>query len=367
LTTGWLALSFRDVKRSIFCSLLLGAACIAGSAQTPEQQFNFARQLETDGDAAFALLEYKRFVHYNPGHSKTAEARMNTANIYLFQVADVPGARQALGEIVKHHKGTPAAKAAAELVDFIEINSDFGGKPLLTFLQARREENRKKYDAAAKKYHEVAKAHPKARLAPEALVEAAALELNQLNQPQKTIDTVAAMSPAHVKHPRYDEARFLKAQAVEKLKGPGNEAIAEFGEVAKGNQNSPWRQKALAEQARIKKSQNLPKRQFSKQYVKSFKLVNSATRRDVYVVSVEVSGGLSEREVKATLEDALFKHLGERANDKHKVQIAAYFSYPVTKAGSADWTPGKPVEYAVREMKAEDAVKGLLFDLLKSR
>ena len=76
---------------------------------------------------------------------------------------------------------------------------------------------------------------------------------------------------------------------------------------------------------------------------------------------------MSEREVQATLEDALFKHLGERKNDKHKVQIADYFNYPVTKAGGVDWTPGKPAEYTVRKLKTEDAVKGLLFDLLKNR
>ncbi len=355
-------------KKTSFVFSLLIAACIGSAvAQTPDQQFDFARKLEADGGAAFALLEYKRFVHFNPKHAKAAEARMNVANIHLFQIADIPGARRALGEIVKHHKGTPAAKAAAELVDFIEINSDFGGKPLLTFLQGRREENRKKYDAAVKKYQEVAKSHPKARLAPEALIEAATLELDQLKKPQNAIATLAGLTPAHVKHPRYDESQFLKARAVEKLKGTGADAIAAFGEVAKADPKSEWRKKALAEQARIKKSMNLPKREFDKKFVKSFKAVTKATRRDVYVVSVEVSGGLSEREVKATLEDALFKHLGERSNDKHKVQIAAYFSYPITKAGSADWTPGKPVEYTTREMKTEDAVKGLLFDLLKSR
>ncbi len=355
------------MKTKIVQALLLAAFCGSGFAQSPEQQFDFARKLEADGDAAFALLEYKRFIHYNPGHAKVAEARMNTANIYLFQAADTVGARKALGEVVKNHKGTPAAKAAAELVDFIEVNSDFGGKPLLTFLLARRDENGKKYADAVKKYLEVPKSHPKARLAPDAMIEAAGLLLNQLKQPQQAIDALAGMSPAHVKHERFDESQFLKAQAVEKLKGTGPDAIAAYGEVAKTNPESAWRVKALAEQARIKKSMNLPKREFDKKYVKAFKLANKATSRDVYVVSVEVDGGLSEREIKATLEDALFKHLGERQNDKHKVQIAAYFSYPITKAGAADWTPGQAVSYTVREMKAEDAVKGLLFDLLKKR
>ena len=123
----------------------------------------------------------------------------------------------------------------------------------------------------------------------------------------------------------------------------------------------------MNEAARIEKSRNLPKRVYEKKYVKAFKSVSQSTRRDVYIVSVEMSPGLSEREVKATLEEALFSHLGGRQNDKHKVQIAGYFSYPVTKAGSVDWTPGKPAEYTVHKLKTEDAVKGLLFDLLKNR
>lgn len=355
------------MKTKLTTALLLAGACVASFGQTAEQQLGFARQLEDEGDAAFALLEYKRFVHYNPKHSKVADARMGMANIYLFQAADIRGARKALGDVVKHHKGTPAAKAAAELVDFIEVNSDFGGKPLLGFLQARREESRKQYDVAAKKYQEVVKAHPKARLAPDALVEAAGLLLNQLKQPQKAIDALAGMAPAYAKHARYAESQFLTAQAMEKLKGAGSDAVAAYSKVGGKDGKNPWRIKALAEVDRIKKAMNLPKRQFDKKYVKAFKQVNKATRSDVYMVSVEISGGLSEREIKATLEDALFKHLGERANDKHKVQIAGYFSYPITKAGTADWFPGKPPVYSVREMDTEDAVKGLLFDLLRKK
>jgi len=238
---------------------------------------------------------------------------------------------------------------------------------LLTFLQARREESLGQHDNAVKKYQEVVRVFPKARLAPEALIESAALLMNQLKQPQKAIDALAGMSPAYAKHPRFAESQFLSAQAVEKLKGAGTDAVAAYSKVGGSDAKNPWRVKALAEVDRIKKAMNLPKRQFDKKFVRTFKAVNKATRRDVYVVSVEVSGGLSEREIKATLEDALFKHLGERVSDKHNVQIAGYFSYPVTRAGTVDWSPGKPPVYGVREMDAEDAVKGLLFDLLRKK
>lgn len=355
------------MKTQFLLTAILSLGCLSGVSQTADQQYNFARQLESDGDAAFALLEYKRFIYHNPSASNVADARMNIANIYLFSLADLGQARSALGDAIKNHKGSDAARTAVELVEFMEVNSDFDGKPLLAFLEARKETNRKQFDRALGKYMSIPAGYPKSRLAPDALVEAGALQLGPLKQPQKAIETLAKMSPAHVKHERFAESQFLMAQAIEKLKGSGSEAIAAYGKVAANDSKSEWRTKAVAEVERIQKSQNLPKRQFDMKFVKPFKAISQATRRDVYMVSVEMSQGLSESEVKATLEEALFAHLGERQNDKHKVQIAGYFNYPVTKAGSADWTPGKLPEYSVRQIKTEDAVKGLLFDLLKKR
>jgi hypothetical protein len=355
------------MKTHFLLTAILSIGCLAGAAQTPDQQYQFARQLETDGDAAFALLEYKRFVYHHPGHVKVAEARMNTANIYLFYLADLGQARQSLGEVVKNHKGSATAKAATELVEFIEVNSDFGGKPLLAFLGARKETNRKKHEQAAGGYLKLAATYPQARLAPVALVEAGALFLGPLKQSQRAVDALAKMSPAYVKHEQFAESQFLTAQAIEQLKGPGSEAIAAYKKVGGNDAKNAWRIKALSEATRIEKTRNLPKRVYEKKYVKTFKAVNQATRRDVYIVSIEVNQGLSEREVKATMEDALFQNVGKRQSDKHKVQIAGYFSYPVTKAGSVDWMPGKPAEYTVRKLKTEDAVKGLLFDLSKNR
>ena len=81
------------MKLASVLSLTACCAVLSAGAQSPDQQLSFARQLEADGDAAFALLEYKRFVYHHPSHAKAAEARMNTANIYLFYLADLGQAR----------------------------------------------------------------------------------------------------------------------------------------------------------------------------------------------------------------------------------------------------------------------------------
>ena len=276
------------MKTRLFLTLILSLGCLAEAASPPDRQYDFARQLDADGDGAFALLEYKRFIYDNPTHAKVADARMSVANVYLFYLADLDRARMALGDVVKNHKGSAQAKAAIQLVEFIEVNSDLGGKPLLAFLDARKEANRKKHEQATAKYLGIVATYPKARLAPDALVEAGALQLGPLKQPQKAIDTLAKMSPAHVKHERYAESQFLTAQAIEKLKGAGADAIAAYKKVGGADAKNAWRIKALSEATRIEKAQKLPKRVFEKKYVKAFKAISQSTRRDVYIVSVEI-------------------------------------------------------------------------------
>ena len=164
--------------KRIFCLLIIVATISVAGAQTPERQLAFARQLEAAGDEAFALLEYKRFIFHNPAHHEVASAHISTANIYLFYLGDIQQAKLALANVVKNHRGSSEAKSAAKLVDFIELNSDFGGKPLVAYLQGRREIAREEPAKAVAHFLSISKDYPKARLAPLAMLDAAKLQLN---------------------------------------------------------------------------------------------------------------------------------------------------------------------------------------------
>ena len=343
---------------------MIAAISVAG-AQTPERQLAFARQLAAAGDEAFALLEYKRFIFHNPTHYEVASAHIATANIYLFYLGDVQQAKVALGNVVKNHQGSNEAKSAAKLVDFIELNSDFAGKPLVAYLQGKREIAREEPAKAVAHFLSIPKDYPKARLAPLAMLEAAKLQLNSLQDPNQAIATLNKLGYSYHHSPQYFEAQFLKAQVTEKVKGSGPEAILAYQEVAKNDSKNTWHIKAQSEIARIRNKQNMPARQFDKQYVRNLRVVNKRTVSDVYRVDVELSSSLNEREIKATMEECLFQHIGERKSNKHRIHIAAYFNYPVTAAGDSNWTPGSPPNFTIHKIKSKDVIKGLLFELLK--
>ena len=109
----------------------------------------------------------------------------------------------------------------------------------------------------------------------------------------------------------------------------------------------------------------MPARQFDKQYVRNFQVVNKRIESNVYRVDVELSTRLNEREIKATMEECLFQHIGERKSNKHRVYITAYFNYPVMTAGNTNWVPGSPPIFTINEIKKKDVVKSLLFELFK--
>jgi len=343
---------------------LIVTTSVAG-AQSPERQLAFARHLEAAGDEAFALLEYKRYIFHNPTHYEVASAHIATANIYLFYLGDVRQAKAALGNVVKNHQGSKEAKSAAKLVDFIELNSDFAGKPLVAYLEGRREVARDEPAKAVSRFLSIPKDYPQARLAPLAMLEAAKLQLNSLQDPNQAIATLNKLEFAYHHSSQYFEAQFLKAQAIEKIKGPGHEAIAAYQQVSKNDSKNTWYKKAQSEIARIKKKQNMPSRQFDKQYVRHFHVVDNRTESDIYRVALELDSELNEREIKATMEECLFQQLGQRKNEKHRVHITAYFNYPVTAAGDTNWTPGSPPNFTIHKIKSKDTIKSLLFDLLK--
>lgn len=346
--------------------VLAGAGSLA-LAQNAETQFKFAEHLQQQGEAAYALLEYKRFIFLYPNDARVPQARLNTAEIYLASFRSLDQGKQALSEVTRLHPGTPEAKQADELLSFIVLNSDFDGQPLLAFLDARRLAKAKQFATAAAGYAQVAAKHPQARLAPVGLLEAGRLQLTELNQAEQALATFQRVTKDYGASAAAAEALFLTAQATEKLKGPTPETIRAYEAVTAVHPPSPYRAQAQAALDRIRQQQNLPKRQFDKQLARPAKLIKKDYDQETYLVVIEVAQGLSETELKATLEEALFQYLGERRSDKHAVHIAAYYNYPITEAGSLKWTPGSPAVVTIAQRKTEDVIKDVLIDIFRRK
>jgi hypothetical protein len=356
----------KHVRRILMVGMMAGW-CGQGAAQGPDAQFQFAEHLHKGGDHAFALLEYKRFVFHNPADARAPRARLRVADVLFGYLRSLDQGKAALVQVTQLHTNTPESTEARKLLDFIEANSDFQGDPLLAFFDARRWAADGKPAEAASAYLQVVEKYPQARLAPAAMIEAGRLQLNELKQPDKALTTLSQVGKAYPNSPVQAEADFLAAQAVEKVKGPGPEAIAAYEQVAAGEARGTFREQAQAAVERLRKTQNLPTRQFKKEQARPFKLIRKTYDQDTYVLVVELPTSSAEDEVKATMEEALFQYLGERRSDKDRMKVNAYYNYPITEAGTADWTPGKPVELVVAKRKGEDVLKDTLFDLLRKR
>jgi tetratricopeptide (TPR) repeat protein len=336
-------------------------------AQNADAQFKFAEQLYQEGDAAFALLEYKRFIFLFPNDARVPQARLNTAEIYLTSFRSLDQGKQALAEVTRLHPGTPEAKQADELLKFILVNSDFDGEPLLGFLDAQRLKRTKRFAAAVAGYSQVATKYSQARLAPVALVEAGRLQLAELNQPDQALATFQRVTKDYGTSAAATTALFLTAQATEKLKGPSAEAIQAYEAVLAVNPPSPYRAQAQEALDRIRAAQNLPKRQFDKQLARPFKLIKKDYDQDTSLVVIEVALGLSEPELKATLEEALFQDVADRRSDKHSILVTAFYTFPITEAGSVRWTPGSAPVFNIVQRKKEDVIKDVLIDIFRKR
>jgi len=352
--------------------LIAGICVLAGSlaaaAAAPDQIYGFAEELLADGDEAFALLEFKRFIHHHPQDPRSPDAMLQIAMVYLTYAGDVSQARQTLRNVAEKYPKAKAAAQAKDLQTFMEVNSDFEGKPLVAFLRAKRAENRGRFGEAAVAYLDLANNWPTARLAEQALLVGAKLQLHQLNKPKEAKANFNTFVARHPKSRLRPEAQYEAAAAVEKLHGPGKEALAAFRAVAAANPKSAFGAKAAARAAEIAKAANILKRRFGQEFVRKFEVISEGGREpNQHTVVIQVSPDLSQRELQATLEDALLKHYEKRKTEKHQVRIKAYFNYPITKAGKAIWLPGRDPVYEVEERKTEDVLKDVFFDLLKKK
>jgi TolA-binding protein len=356
--------------KTLIC-LLTTLACLSGSpityASSPEQQLAFAEKLLADGDQAFAMLEFKRFLFESPKHVKAPDATLRIAQIQLSYFQNIVDAKATLRTIVANYPNTENARKAKALADYIEVNSDFSGKPLFVMLAGNANEKAGKFSEAAQQYARILSEYPQARLAPEAARNLAVLQLRNFKQVDQARTTLTWITSNHPKHPLVPECELLLAETLELEHGATQEVIAAYRAVAKKYPEHAVAKTATDKASALQKQVFAVERQFDKEFIRPYTVKQQADpQSSQYLVKIEIPRECSDREVKATLEDALIKEGEKRKTPTQQVSIEAYFSYPQTVAGTVTWTPGQTPVYVMPEKKdQDDELKDMLFDLFK--
>ncbi len=337
-------------------------------ASTPDQQLAFANQLMEEGDEVFAMLEFKRFLFESPKHAKAPDAMYGIAQIQLSYMQNIVGAKVTLRKIVTHYSETAMARKAKAFVDYIEINSDFSGKPLFAMLAARSYKKTGNYSDAVTQYKHIISGYPKAKLAPDAAHDLAVLQLRNYKKPNDARTTLNWVISNHPKHAIMPECELLLAEVLEAERGPTQDVISAYRAVAKKYPTHSVAKTATIKASALEKLAYAVKRQFAKEFIRNYvvkKVVEPTGQSTQYVVEIEVPTDCSDREVKATLEDALIKEGEKRKTPAHRVAIKSFFSYPLTEAGEVTWTPGQIPTYVIPVRENEDVLKDAFFDLFR--
>jgi outer membrane protein assembly factor BamD (BamD/ComL family) len=336
-------------------------------AQTPEQQYGFARQLKEDGDEVLALLEYRRFAYLYPDHEKAPEALMQSAMIRLRVTREVSKAQRTLGRLTKRYPNSESAEQAKNVSDFVATNSDYEGQPLSVYLRARREAEDGDPERAIVLFLSVAEEWSEAQLADDALLNAAQLQLSRTDQPAKAREHLDTLIERYPKRSTVVEAHYVRAKALLKTRGE-DEAIAAYRRVVEKYPDSAYAEKARREISRLEKKLHPVERTYAPGLVRDYRVVKSGyDRKNRYEEAIELSPESSRKQVLATLEDALIKAIGKRRDEKDAVKIEAYYDYPDKEAGEAKWRPGQKPDYDLEERDVEDVLRDRLFDVLRGR
>lgn len=143
-------------------------------------------------------------------------------------------------------------------------------------------------------------------------------------------------------------------------------AAAAFNKLATQYPDSPFVVKAREQIAAMELKKTPIQRQYDTQYVNQFTVAreeyDDKDRLRQYILIVQ---NLSEREIKATLEDALIKSFAKRRDPKHRIKIEAFNNYPGREVASVTWAPDEQPNYKIEKVKSEDVAKDLLFELLR--
>ncbi|MBN2450978.1 MAG: tetratricopeptide repeat protein [Lentisphaeria bacterium] len=348
---------------------LLAALWVAAAvtAQTPEQQFDFADSLHQNGEDGFAILEFKRFVFHHASHPKAPDAFYRLARLYISHEGDVAAARRILEALVQRFPGTAAAKDAAAFREFIEVNSDYDAEPLRLWLAAESLEKSKAYARVVETCDQILQKYPKARLADDALLRKGLVLRDGLGQPAEAVNVLGSLARTYPQSELRPQAGYEAALALARVPGHEADGATALRAFAASNPKHPLAPKAIGEADALDRRAFVVKRQFDAASVREFAIRRAGTTDGTYRVDIEVAVGLSERDLKATLEDALIKEAGKRSLPRDKVLVTAYFNYPISHAGDVFWDPGNEPVYRVREQQTGDRIKDVFLDILRRR
>jgi len=346
--------------------VLLGMAP-AGPPRLAERQLAFAEKLHADGEKAFALLEYKRFLFNHSDHPRAIDAALAAARLYVGYLEDAAGAKRTLIELAKQSPNSEADKRVREFLAFIEVHSDFQGKPLALFVSGTDAEGLGRHDEAAAAYADVSRKYPKARLADVAMYQLGRLLLEKMSQPQRAGETFAALLRQHPRSKYAADASYYQAVAMEKQLGPTPDVIAAYRNVAARYPNTEAARQATDRLGELTRSRHVLRRRHERVFVQSYQVLREGYLHGTkqYVVRILVAADLSERQLTATLEDALLSHYAKRARTEDPVVVNAYAKYPEDEAGSVVWVPDQLPEYKVAKRKGNDVLKDVLIDILR--
>ena len=345
--------------------LFVGLCAIAGAtAQPADRQLAFAEDLYAHGEDVFALLEFKRFVFHNPSHAQTPLALHRLSRLYVSTTGNLTAAQETSAALIAKYPRSPLVPEARAFVEFLEVNSDFDGRPMQLWLKAENLEKQKRFDAAVAILDRIVERFPQARLADDALYRIGTIQHERLGKTAEARATFARLAQDYPQSEWLVRAEFQAASALGSVKGSEREAAVALRRFAAKHPKDPLAKEALVKAAALERAGFVIKRQFDAKFVRKYAVRRGGQAGQQYAVDIQIAAGLSQREVQATLEDALVKESAKRAKPQDNVRVQGYFNYPITRAGAATWTPGKVPIYRVEKRKTKHLLLDLGLDIL---
>lgn len=216
-------------------------------------------------------------------------------------------------------------------------------------------------------YDALLSAHPKARLADDAVLRKGLVLRDSLARPAEAQPVLAGLKASFPGSELIPRADFEAAVALSRVAGREKDAVAAFRAVAAAYPKDVLAAEATKQADAIEAKGFVIAPQFEKAFVKPYTVKKAGAQAGGYRVDVEVAVGLSQREVQATLEDALIKEGAKRSAPRDQVVVTAYVNYPLTVAGDVTWVPGQAPAYRVKEQQAGTVLRDVFIDILKKR
>jgi TolA-binding protein len=336
----------------------------AGILRADDGQLAFADDLYASGDEVFALLEYRRFLFHNPNHAQAPAALLRLARLQITAGGNAEAARETALSLAGKYPQSPLATEAKAFSDFVEVNSDFGGQPLQLWLKAENLAGRQQSEQAVVLLRRLAESFPEARLADDALLRIATIQHESLGQTGAARETLALLAKAYPDSDLLVQAEYQAAKALAASEGQEAEAIQALRRFATRHPDHALAQEAMKQATALENQSLVLKRQFDVAFVRPYAVRREAKAEGTYHCDIEVGTGLSQREVQATLEEALVKEGAKRANPKDTVTIQAFFNFPLTKAGRGTWNPGNAPAYQIERREAKHLLLDFGLDIL---